>query len=269
MISPGKGGAAAAFELRRRRAVSAEERSGADWLTDFGVVLATATSLFTARIVCEQTLLAWTGGVQMTGLPVPQFALDWIGLLYVLLGLLWAIAAVTSGIRSGGARISATNKWLIAVILLCCGLWLVTAEQWKLLVLRVHGTQHVPRSWVVDAAASGEVRLLDYLLAGGADPDVRAPGGGSALGAAAAAGQTAAARLLIARGAHVETRTRLTLDTPLTEAAQMNQLDMVRLLLDRGADVHARDVMGRTALDWARENSNADMVRLIESRSAN
>lgn len=71
---------------------------------------------------------------------------------------------------------------------------------------------------------------------------------------------------MIARGAHLEGRSRLTLDTPLTEAAQMNQVDMVRLLLDRGADVNARDAMGRSALDWARENSNADIVQLIQSR---
>jgi ankyrin repeat protein len=43
---------------------------------------------------------------------------------------------------------------------------------------------------------------------------------------------------------------------------------MVRLLLDHGANIDAKDVTGRTALDWARENSNADMERLIESRSA-
>jgi hypothetical protein len=258
---------AAVFEFRPSRAVSAEQQSGTDWLTDLGVVLITAASLFTARIVCEQTLLTWTGAVQMTGFPVPQFALDWIGLACVLLGLLWAIVTITLSIL-GRSRISLTDKWLVALILLCCGLWLVPAEPWKLLVLRVHGTQHVPRRWLVDAAASGEVRLLDYLLAAGANPDIQASNGQSALGAAAAAGQTATARLLIARGAHVDSRTRLTFDTPLTEAAQMNQLDMVRLLLDRGADVNARDVLGRTALDWARENSNADMVQLIRSRSS-
>jgi hypothetical protein len=246
--------------------VTAEERNGTDWLTHLGVVLATATSLFTARVVCEQTLLAWTGDVQMTGLPAPHFALDWIGLLCVLLGLLWAIAIVTLSTRSR-SRICATDKWLIVLLVLCCGLWLVPAEPWKLLVLRVHGTQHVPKSWAVNAAASGENRLLDYLLAAGADPDVRVSSGQSALGAAAAAGQTATARALIARGAHVDGRTPLTFDTPLTEAAQMNQLDMVRLLLDRGADLNARDVLGRSALDWARENSNADMIRLLQSRS--
>lgn len=259
---------AAAYEFGQRRAVSALEETGADWLTDLGVVLATTAALFTARIVCEQTLLAWNGDVRMTGFPVPQFVLDWIGLLWVLAALVWAVATLALSVRRK-SRLSATNKWLIAIIVLCCGLWLITAEQWKLLVLRVHGAEHAPKSWMIDAAASGELRLLGYLLATGADPDVRTSGGQSALGAAAAAGQTATARLLIARGAHVESRTSLTLDTPLTEAAQMNQLDMVRLLLDHGADVTARDIMGRTALDWARENSDADMVQLIQSRSAN
>ncbi len=245
--------------------MSAEERDSTDWITDLGVVLGTAAALFTARIVCEQTLLAWTGGVQMTGIPVPQLALDWIGLVCVLLGLPWTIVVVTRSMR-GGSRISVTNRRLIVLLIVCCGLWLVTAEQWKLLVLRVHGPQHAPRSWVVGAAAAGDIRLLEHLLTAGADPDVQAPNGQSALGAAAAAGQTATARLLIARGAHLEGRSRLTLDTPLTEAAQMNQVDMVRLLLDRGADVNARDAMGRSALDWARENSNADIVQLIQSR---
>jgi ankyrin repeat protein len=45
----------------------------------------------------------------------------------------------------------------------------------------------------------------------------------------------------------------------------MNHLDMVRLLLDHCADIDATDVTGRTALDWAHENSNADMERLIQS----
>jgi hypothetical protein len=247
--------------------VTAEERNGTDWLTDLGVVLATATSLFTARVVCEQTLLAWTGDMQITGLPVPHFALDWIGLLCVLFGLLWAITIVTLFMRSR-SRVSATDKWLVALLVLCCGLWLIPAESWKLLTLRVHGTRHVQKSWVVNAAGSGEIRLLDYLLAAGADPDVQVSSGQSALGAAAAAGQTASARVLIARGAHVDSRTPLTFGTPLTEAAQMNQLDMVRLLLDSGADINARDVLGRTALDWARENSNADMAQLLQSRSA-
>jgi hypothetical protein len=239
----------------------------AERVTDLGVVLATASVLFTARIVCEQTLLAWTRGAPMTGSPVPLYALDWIGLACVILALLWATAIVILSVRER-SRISAINRGLIALTLLCCGLWLVPPVSWRLAVLRVHGTEHVPKSWVVGAAGSGEIRLLDYLLANGADADTRTSAGESALAAAAAADQTAAATLLIARGARLENRTRITFETPLTEAAKMNHLDMVGLLLDHGADIDAQDVTGRTALDWAYENSNTDMQRLIRSRSA-
>jgi hypothetical protein len=258
---------AAAFEFRPHRAVTPAERSGSEWLTDCGIVLAVAAVLFTARIVCEQTLLAWYGSVHMIGLPVPQLVLDWIGLLCVLGGLAWTLVTVVrAALRR--SRLTAIDLGLAAVILLCCALWLVTAQQWKLLVLRVHGAGHAPKSWLVEAAADGEIQLLDYLLANGADPDAPSANGQSALGAAAAAGQIAAARLLFERGAHLESRTRLTLDTPLIEAAQMNQLGMVRLLLDRGANVEARDVMGRNAVDWARENADAQMVDLILSRKS-
>jgi len=242
------------------------QESVSESMTDLGVVLATASVLFTARVVCEQTLLAWTRGVAMES-PVRQFGLDWIGSLCVILALLWATAIVILSVRER-SRISAINRWLIALMLLCCGLWLIPPVEWRLAFLRVHGTEHVPKSWVVGAAGLGEVRLLDYLLANGADADTRNSAGESALGAAAAADQIEAATLLIARGARLENRTRVTFETPLTEAAKMNHLAMVRLLLDHGAQIEANDVTGRTALDWARENSNTDMERLIRSHSA-
>jgi len=224
--------AAVSLDFSLRRALSTEDRSGADYMTDLGVVLATATALFTARIVCEQTFLAWTRGMQMTEFSLPQFGLDSIGMLCALLGLLWAITIVILSIHKT-SRISAIDQWLIAMILLCCGLWLVPAEQWKIIILRVHGTEHVPKSWIIRAAALGDVRLLDYLLAHGADPDTRLATGWSALGAAASAGQTTAARLLIAHGARLESRSPITLETPLTEAAQMDHIAMVQLLLDQ------------------------------------
>jgi ankyrin repeat protein len=76
------------------------------------------------------------------------------------------------------------------------------------------------------------------------------------LGAAAAAGPMEVARLLIVRGARLDNPALITLKTPLIEAAQMNRTAMVKLLLDHGADLSARDGMDRTALDWAREPSD-------------
>jgi hypothetical protein len=223
-----------------------------DGLTDAGVVLATATVLLTIRVVCEQTLLTWTGAVETMQLPAPPFGLDSLGLLCVSLGGLWVLTVMVSSI-AGRRRISTTNRWLIALLLTCCGLWLVPYEEWKLLMARAHGVEHTPKNWIVRAAASGEIRLLDYLLANGADVNTRTRSGQSPLGAAAAAGQVDAAKLLIARGAYLENRRLITLETPLIEAAQMNHTDIVELLLEHGADMKAQDVMGLTALDWTQK----------------
>ncbi len=258
---------ASRIELDIQRAVSVKGRTRMDWLTDVGVVLATATVVFTARVVCEQTLVTWTQGVEMTEFS-PPLGLDLIGVLWVILGVLWALTVVVWSVTSH-QRISPTNRWLIALIVVCGGLWWVPYEQWKLLMVRVHGAQHVRKAWIVSAAAAGEIRLLDYLLAHGVDVNTRVKDGESPLGAAAAAGQMEAAQLLIARGAKRENRTLVTMETPLTEAAQMNRTAMVKLLLDHGAALGARDVFDRTALDWARENRNSEMADLIWARSKN
>lgn len=236
-------------------------------MTDAGAVLATVTALFTTRVVGEQTFLAWARGSKMLDFSSPLSGLDLIGLTCLLLAASWALLAVVLSLVSR-SRISGIDLRLIAVILVCCGLWAVPQEQWLLLVVRAHGARHAPQSWVVAAAASDENRLLNYLLVHGANPEARSPAGQSALGAAAAAGDIEAANLLIAHGARLENRTRTSLETPLTEAALMNRAGMVQALLDHGADIGARDATGRTALDWARTNGNAELVGLIRSRSA-
>ncbi len=200
----------------------------------------------------------------MMQFPPSQFGLDLIGMLCVILALLWALAVVVLSLVSRH-RISATNRWLISQILVCCGLWLVPYEEWKLLMVRAHGAGHAPKNWIVRAAASGELRLLDYLIANGVDVHTRTQSGESPLGAAAAAGQVEAARFLIARGARLDNRTVITLESPLSEAAQMHHTDMVKLLLDHGANPSAKDVMNRTALEWAQQNGNGEMVRALQA----
>jgi hypothetical protein len=235
--------------------------------TDTGIVLASAAALFTVRVVLEQTIVTWVRGVELTGYFPPQSVLDWIGLCCVILALVWAIAVLILSL-SAGTRLSAVNRWLIAVVVICFALWWIPYQQWKLLVVEVHGTRNVPKDWLVSAAALGETRLLDYMLAEGVDVNSRAQYGESALGAAAAAGQIHTARLLLARGARVEDRTAGSFETPLLEAAQMNHTEMVRLLLDHRANPNARDVMDRTALDWARMNQNSGMAELVRVRLA-
>jgi hypothetical protein len=75
-------------------------------------------------VVCEQTLLTWTGGVRTMRFHSPSFSLDLPGLACVSLGGLWALTVVILSIAER-RRISTTNRWLIALLLMCCGLWLV------------------------------------------------------------------------------------------------------------------------------------------------
>jgi hypothetical protein len=205
-------------------------------------------------------------GAQWEGFSPSHSIVDSIGLLFFLFALIWAFLAVILAVIDR-SRLSATELTLVAVLVGCCGLRAVPQEDWQLLRVRFHGGSHVPVKWAVSAAANGEVRLLDYLLTHGADVNTRTQYGESLLGVAAAAGQMEVARMLIARGARLDNRTDVTSETPLTEGAQMNHTDMVKLLLDHGADPGARDVLDRTALDWAHENGNARMASLLLARN--
>lgn len=123
----------------------ANEWIGPDELTGAGVVLAAAIVAFTARVVCEQTLVTWAHGGQEMELCMPQFGLDLIGMLCIILGIIWALTVVVLSL-TGRGRLSATNRWLIAILLACCGLWLVPYEEWKLLLVRAHDAEHTPKN---------------------------------------------------------------------------------------------------------------------------
>jgi ankyrin repeat protein len=98
------------------------------------------------------------------------------------------------------------------------------------------------------------------------------PSGYSPLIYASRAGQTEAVKLLLRRGANVNRQTREMQSTALHRAAYAGHADVVRVLLEAGADTSIRDCDGLTALERvARQRENrssgrADVVRLLEER---
>ncbi len=44
-----------------------------------------------------------------------------------------------------------------------------------------------------------------------------------------------------------------------------DSLTALKVLLDRGADIRARDTYGETALDRARDNGNEEIVKYLRS----
>jgi len=76
--------------------------------------------------------------------------------------------------------------------------------------------------------------------------------------------QPAIAEALILRGADVQARSRNTMkNAPLHAAAAGHSRESVRILLEHGADVNAKQEAGWTALHAASQNGDVEMVRLL------
>lgn len=72
-------------------------------------------------------------------------------------------------------------------------------------------------------------------------------------------------RLLIENGADLNERAANE-TTPLMRAAQKNETEAAKLLIISGARTDLRDAFGKTALDYAFENSNEQIIRAIENK---
>lgn len=103
----------------------------------------------------------------------------------------------------------------------------------------------------------GQPEAAQLLLAAGADvrAAARNPMRVTALHAAAAARNTPAARLLLERGAEVDARQQAGYTT-LHAAAQHGDVELVDLLLAHGADPTLRSEDGQDAADHARANGH-------------
>lgn len=80
---------------------------------------------------------------------------------------------------------------------------------------------------------------------------------------AAAAGDTKQVEALLAGGANIEARARDDW-TPLTIAAREGHGDVVQLLLKRAATVNAKEGGGHTALFWATKYNKTAVISLLK-----
>ena len=99
-----------------------------------------------------------------------------------------------------------------------------------------------------EAATLGDVAMMEALLKAGADPNVTYGAGETPLMLAARTGNLNAVKLLLDRAANVNGAEEFKGYTPLMFAATENQAEVAKLLIEYGADVPRRWAEGYAAL---------------------
>jgi ankyrin repeat protein len=131
------------------------------------------------------------------------------------------------------------------------------------------------------AANAGDLEMVRFFVEKGVDVNEPDKLGNTPLQAAAAAGSVPMVRLLLAKGAKVDAAVMdggkvrkgpvaLNHLTALMFAAPFGTPDLVRTLIDAGANVNARDIRDMTPLMLAvsSETQNADVVQLLLQKGA-
>jgi ankyrin repeat protein len=119
-------------------------------------------------------------------------------------------------------------------------------------------------SALMAATLFGDVRMVDVLLENHADPNRPGTSGTTAL--MWAVPDIAKVQLLLARGANVNARSETERTALLVAASYPGTVDLLRLLLDRGADLRAQDRGGATALSLAVRSADSNVVRFLVDR---
>jgi uncharacterized protein len=145
------------------------------------------------------------------------------------------------------------------------------------------------------AVAQGSVEIAEALIAAGADVHRRSSNGSTALSFVPGddpalfdllvrsgvdpsgrdaeelllhARATAIVRKLIQAGVDPDARSEFDGSTRLMHSAALNETEQVRILLEAGSDVNARDRHGETALMWAAAKGHGDLIRQLVAAGA-
>jgi len=121
--------------------------------------------------------------------------------------------------------------------------------------------------WI--AASHGNVEIARLLLEAGADVNATTGKGVTAFREAALIGANELVRLLLERGADPDIMPFDFQDPPLLAAASRSHTEIVKLLLDVGANVNAQQSGGWSALHYALLNKSMKTIALILDHSPN
>ena len=122
------------------------------------------------------------------------------------------------------------------------------------------------RTPLILAAYNGHTPVVDFLVGKGADVNARDGDGQTALMYASKRSFNETAALLLDKGAEVNTQSKKRGINALMLAAVAGNEELVRMLLDHGADADLKDIFGRTAKILAEKKGNSAVVDLLTDR---
>ena len=117
------------------------------------------------------------------------------------------------------------------------------------------------------AVSKSEDRCVEYLLQAGANPNVEDESGDSPLWIAVSENNIKIAPLLIKYGANVNFRNTPYRMSLLCNAANRRYRKMVELLLDNDANVNAETALGASALHYAVDQGEIQIVKMLLQRN--
>jgi hypothetical protein len=231
-----------------------------------GIVLLLAVP-FVGRILWEETVLTCQKGPQMVGFSMAHTMpfLMIFGSLGLMLAHVWILVIGFHAFwrHTDLARI---DRVLLGFLILTVALCYTSYRGWIYLMGRVCG----PRESAAELLVAGSTPLDRYFLGMvlKRHDNVNRPvaDGRSLLGIATTRGDLAMVRLLIARGADVNAMDGHS--TPLNEAAEEGHFDIVRTLIDAGADPNRPGLDGFTPAGKASAYGHEDIAHFLDSRRA-
>ena len=106
--------------------------------------------------------------------------------------------------------------------------------------------------------------VIKKLIESGADVNLATYGGNTAIQEAALQGNVEIAKILIDNGADIHAVNKWN-ETPLFICGLKNgSAELAQLLIDRGADISASDIDGNTVLDMAKQTGNEAVIKVLK-----
>jgi hypothetical protein len=206
------------------------------WLLASGIVVILGSAALAVRLVWEMTALSWERGPQMVGFMLMHGPGVLLALCPAVL-VIWLVVAIVVVLGALKRRRKPSRASLIAIGLsiLLLGILHVPYDIWlRLFVDRWANGPHAGRFFIM-AAARGDLPLVKTLVARGMPVDLQGDDN-TALGAAAVGGQVEVIRYLLASGADVNALDRMG-NSPLEDAIAEHRPEAAKLLAERGGKI--------------------------------